>query len=203
MLKRRRSDSKPGKVAAAAKTSSATTSKRTSAKAKAADRAASKPRAKPAVAVVASAPAPVSVRASRQPQLQVFTNPTPPTDPTTLELLNLGGPALDTGELMRAWGISREAISQKRKEKKLLGVMHGNTTLHPRWQFDAHLDLRPWVAQVLQAMPADVSPRFALRFFVYAHPALNGRRPAEVIDSPKGLQRVIELAATVGEQGAR
>jgi hypothetical protein len=196
MLKRRRSDTKSPK----APTAMRAISKKSSKASKPAP-AASKTRA---VKMVSSAPNVSAKTAKRaQPQLQLITNPTPPTDPTTLELLNIGGPALDTGELMRAWGISREAISQKRRDRKLLGVVHGNTTLHPRWQFDAHLDLQPWVAAVLQVMAVDVTPRFALRFFVYAHPALKGQRPAEVVNTAAGLKRVKELAKVLSEQGAR
>jgi hypothetical protein len=196
MLKRQ-TDSKSPRSAGRSSGKKATKTKTTPAK------SAEKRVAVKRVSVVASASAPVTASRRARPALQVLTNPLPPTDPTTLELLNLGGPALDTGELMKAWGISREAISQKRKERKLLGVVHGNTTLHPRWQFDAHLDLLPWVAAVLQAMPSDVTPRFALRFFVYVHPALNGKRPVEMVDTAAGLKRIKTLAATVGEQGAR
>jgi hypothetical protein len=116
-----------------------------------------------------------------------------------MEMLHEEGGYVGAPGAMQLLGITRQALSKRRKTGGVLGVpMTEREYVYPVWQFkDGRV--RTGIPQTLRALPSD--GRTQLRFFLLPHPGLGGVRPLDALKAGR-LEEVLDAAAAEGKQVA-
>lgn len=115
------------------------------------------------------------------------------------ELLDQEGGPLGVEQVAELLGISRQAVAQRRAQKKLLAVQLGTRAWqYPSWQF-AGAGVLAGVEASLGALDA-ATPWDALRFFLTKSPLLRGRRPLDELRKG-GAEKVVAAARAFDQQG--
>jgi hypothetical protein len=90
-------------------------------------------------------------------------------------------PVLESGEVGKLLGVSRETIRKKVDRHQLLALPKGGDRVFPAFQF-ADGDVLPGVAEVLAALDT-ASVFVALSFFLSQHPAFDGRTAIQLLQA--------------------
>lgn len=100
-------------------------------------------------------------------------------------------PMLDSSQVASLLGISatnRNKASQLAKQGKILGVVRGNRTLYPSFEFDLEAGkVRPVVAEVVKTAGDRWAAESLLQWFCAPNGFLDGRRPVDVIEDEQTL----------------
>ena len=115
-------------------------------------------------------------------------------------LLAAEGGVLTAEEAADLLGMTRQAIDNRRKRGKLLGVQMGKRGYrYPAWQFTPD-GMLPGLSHALQALQ-DYSPWVQLSFLLNDNAWLDGLRPLDLLRQGD-IDPVIEAAGKYGEQSA-
>ena len=115
-------------------------------------------------------------------------------------LLSAEGGVLTAEEAADLLGITRQAIDNRRKRGKLLGVQLGKRGYrYPAWQFTPDGTL-PGLGQIFQALDG-YSPWIQFSFMLNDNAWLDGLRPLDLLRRGD-IEPVIEAAGKYGEQSA-
>ena len=115
-------------------------------------------------------------------------------------LLAAEGGVLTAEEAAELLGITRQAIDNRRKRGKLLGVQLGKRGYrYPTWQFTPD-GMLPGLSQTLQALH-DLSPWIQLSFLLNDNAWLDGLRPLDLLRQGQ-IEPVVDAAGKYGEQSA-
>jgi hypothetical protein len=98
-----------------------------------------------------------------------------------IELRKAAEPVLETGEVCKLLGVSRETIRKKVDRKQLLALPKGGDRVFPAFQFQAG-DVVPGLDKVLAALDTD-SPFIALSFLLSKSPDFNGKSASELLQA--------------------
>ena len=98
-----------------------------------------------------------------------------------IELRKAAEPVLETGEVCKLLGVSRETIRKKVDRKQLLALPKGGDRVFPAFQFQAG-DVVPGLDKVLAALDTD-SPFVALSFLLSKSPDFNGKSASELLQA--------------------
>lgn len=109
------------------------------------------------------------------------------------------GDRLDTSEVARMLGVTRQALAKRQRSGSLLGLRGRATTWFPVWQFDTRERcVRPVTADVIAAFRehlGDVDPVLVASWATTAQDEdLGGATPSEWIESRPDHRRLIESA---------
>lgn len=114
---------------------------------------------------------------------------------TSAEIL---GPFYDTAGLMSWLGISRQAVHQRVRDRKLIAVPttdRPRRTLYPSWQFRHDGSVVPGVAHVLQALaPAGWSEITIAAWFMGPGEDLDGLSASQWLLTGRSVQDVVASA---------
>jgi len=116
------------------------------------------------------------------------------------ELLEAEGGPLGVSDVATILDITRQAVDQRRKRGNLLALETGRHGYrYPAWQFDdgGTIDGLEAVLDTLE----DHDPWMTLRFFLGAHPRLDGDRPLDRLRSGD-VDPVLNAAERYGHHGA-
>lgn len=115
-------------------------------------------------------------------------------------LLEARGGTVGSREVGELLGITRQAVHQRCKAGKLLGLETGRHGLaYPLWQFDES-GLVPGLEKTLAALD-DASPWMKARFLLSRNVRLEDQAPIDVLKKGRTAE-VLEAAASFGEHGA-
>ncbi|MGA9914570.1 MAG: hypothetical protein WBR17_18790 [Paraburkholderia sp.] len=115
-------------------------------------------------------------------------------------LVEKSGGMLKGEKAAKVLGISRQAVDKRRRQNRLIGLTQGRRGYaYPIWQFEGGKTLAN-LETVLDRL-RDHDPWMQLTFFLNANDRLEGSSPLEMLRCGK-LKRVLEAAASYGEQGA-
>lgn len=109
------------------------------------------------------------------------------------------GDRLDTSEVARMLGVTRQALAKRQRSGSLLGLRGRATTWFPVWQFDTRERcVRPVTADLIAAFRehlGDVDPVLVASWATTAQDEdLGGATPSEWIESRPDHRRMIESA---------
>ena len=106
------------------------------------------------------------------------------------------GPFYDSrGAARQLGGISKQALSERRRTRSVLAMRAGDGTwLYPAWQFTGTGTVHPVLAPVLRALGA-VDRWAAGVWFVSEHPGLGGRSPRASLREGDDPREVAAVAA--------
>src|SRR5437899_6645433 len=90
-----------------------------------------------------------------------------------IELRKAAEPVLETGEVCKLLGVSRETIRKKVDRKQLLALPKGGDRVFPAFQFQSG-DVLPGLDKVLGELDTD-SPFVALSFLLSKSPGFDGK----------------------------
>jgi hypothetical protein len=113
------------------------------------------------------------------------------------------GETIDTTELSKVLGCSRQAIKQRVDTGRLLALPGRRSSVYPTWQVDfAEGTIRPaasaWLTAWLAIEP-DVSPLTLASWACAPNEDLGGRSPAELVVAGDHVDDVVSVAeATAG-----
>lgn len=114
---------------------------------------------------------------------------------TSAEVL---GPFYDTAGLMAWWAVSRQAVNQRVKDRKLIAVPTDDSPrriLYPAWQFQPSGSLVPGVAQVLQTLaPARWDPITTAGWFMGPGDDLDGLSASQWLLAGRPVDAVVASA---------
>jgi hypothetical protein len=113
------------------------------------------------------------------------------------------GPFYSTSKVAQLLGnVSRQAIAERRERRTLLGLRTAEGSyVYPAFQFDAHNEVLPGLADVLQCFdPKDVDAWTVAGWLVSSQRSLSGRSVIEALTSGREREKVVALA---GAQAAR
>jgi len=115
-------------------------------------------------------------------------------------LLEARGGTVGSSEVGEILGITRQAVHQRCKAGKLLGLETGRHGLaYPLWQFDES-GLVPGLEETLKTLD-DASPWMKARFLLSRNVRLEDQAPIDVLQEGRTAE-VLEAAAAYGEHGA-
>lgn len=120
-----------------------------------------------------------------------------------LELLEAEGSWISAEETALRLGKSRDALDKRRTRGTILALPKGGEYVYPEWQFDESTrdGLLPGLRDVLKDFGVQ-SPWMRLEFLLAHHEELGGDRAIDALRASE-VERVRQLAASYGEQGAR
>jgi len=98
-----------------------------------------------------------------------------------IELRKAAEPVLETGEVCKLLGVSRETIRKKVDRKQLLAVPKGGDRVFPAFQFQSG-DVLPGLDKVLGALDTD-SPFVALSFLLSKSPGFDCKSAIELLQA--------------------
>ena len=110
---------------------------------------------------------------------------------------DLLGPFYSTsGVAQLLGGISRQAIAERRERHTLLGLRTvDGSYVYPVFQFNAHNEVQPGLADVLQCFdPKTVDEWTVAGWLVASQRSLSGRSVMETLASGQAAAKVVELA---------
>jgi hypothetical protein len=116
-----------------------------------------------------------------------------------IELRKAAEPVLETGQVCKLLGVSRETIRKKVDRKQLLALPKGGDRVFPAFQFQDG-DVVPGLDKVLEALETD-SPFVALSFLLSKNPSFDGKSACELLQAGE-LERVITEARGFLNHGA-
>ena len=116
-----------------------------------------------------------------------------------LELLDEAGPMLTPDEVAAALGKTKQAVHKKLQSGSLFGIINEGEFKIPSWQIRER-KMVPGIARVLQNL--DTTPWGKMLFLHTENMQLGGRRPVDLILAGD-ITRVVQVAATFGEEGAK
>jgi len=115
-------------------------------------------------------------------------------------LLEARGGTIGSSEAGKLLGITRQAVHQRRKAGKLLGLETGHHAVaYPVWQFGER-GLIPGLEETLKALD-DASPWSKARFLLSRNVRLDDEAPIDTLERGRKAE-VIEAAAAHGAHGA-
>lgn len=114
------------------------------------------------------------------------------------KLVEAEGGTLSTAQVAKAFGITRQAVDKRRKERRLLGMELGKKGFrYPAWQIGL-----PHLEDVLKAL-GDRDSWEQIAFFLNPSALLRDRTPLEVLrEGEINIGDVLIAASSYGEQGA-
>lgn len=107
------------------------------------------------------------------------------------------GPFYSTSKVAQLLGnISRQAIADRRERRTLLGLRTADGSyVYPAFQFDAHNEVLPGLAEVLQCFdPKDVEEWTVAGWLVALQRSLSGRSVIEALAAGSEKEKVVALA---------
>ena len=116
-----------------------------------------------------------------------------------VQLRKQAEPVLETGEVCKLLGISRETIRKKVDRKQLLAIPKGGDRVFPAFQFKDG-DVLPGIAEVLTALNT-TSPFVALSFLRSTNPDFDGKSAYQMLQDGN-LEAVIAEAKGFLNHGA-
>jgi len=93
-------------------------------------------------------------------------------------------------------GVTPQAVSERRKSGKLVGLRRGREWRFPAWQF-ADDGAIPALDELIAAWPG--TPLALLAWATRPSPDLDGRTPAQTLTRRNGPGRVVQLAHALGD----
>jgi HSP20 family protein len=119
-----------------------------------------------------------------------------------LELLDEVGPMLTLGEVADALNVSKQAVHKRLQSGSLFGIKAKGEIRIPAWQIREKAVV-PGIAKVLNNL--DTTDWGKVLFLHSENMQLEGRKPMDLILEGRetGIDRVAEVAALFGEQGAK
>lgn len=120
-----------------------------------------------------------------------------------LELLEAEGGWVNAEDAAEQLGIDRASVDKRRERGTILALPRSGEYVYPVWQFDETTrdGLLPGFRDVLASFGVE-SPWMRAEFMLAPQEELGGARPIDTLGSGE-LQKVRQLAASYGEQGAR
>ncbi len=115
------------------------------------------------------------------------------------ELRKAAEPVLETGDVCRLLGVSRETIRKKVHRRQLLALPKGGDRVFPAFQFKDG-DVLPGIAKVLSALNTD-SPFAALSFLLSKNPEFGGKSVCELLQEGQ-IELVLAEARAYLNHGA-
>ena len=116
------------------------------------------------------------------------------------ELRKMAEPCLDTGQVCKLLGVSRETIRKKVDRKQLLALPKGSEDrVFPAFQFKEG-ELLPGMKEVLEVLPGD-SPFVALSFLLSRSPFFRNKTAVDALKTGM-LKEVIAEAGSFLEHGS-
>jgi len=116
------------------------------------------------------------------------------------ELRKMAEPCLDTGQVCKLLGVSRETIRKKVDRKQLLALPKGSEDrVFPAFQFKEG-ELLPGMKEVLEVLPGD-SPFVALSFLLSRSPFFRNKTAVDALKAGM-LKEVIAEAGSYLEHGS-
>jgi hypothetical protein len=116
-----------------------------------------------------------------------------------IELRKAAEPVLETGQVCKLLGVSRETIRKKVDRKQLLALPKGGDRVFPAFQFRDG-DVVAGLDKVLEALEMD-SPFVALSFLLSKNPSFGGKSACELLQAGE-LEPVITEARGFLNHGA-
>lgn len=114
------------------------------------------------------------------------------------ELLRYDGEPLNSTEVAKMLGMTRQAVDKRRSQNKLLGLSLGKRGYrYPVWQFQ-NGDVLPGWEEVLAAF-REISPWGKLQFMLSGEIRLEGKTPLECLRA-KEIEAVAAAARVYGQQ---
>jgi hypothetical protein len=108
------------------------------------------------------------------------------------------GQTLNTAEVVRHLGVSRQALAKQQVNARILGLPGRGTTLYPVWQFTPGLDqVRPEVRQILKIFVAEtgsLDSHAVAAWMTTASDDLNGLSPKDWILTKDDPQQACDAA---------
>ncbi len=116
------------------------------------------------------------------------------------------GPFYSTSKVAQLLGnISRQAVAERRDRHTLLALRTvDGSYVYPVFQFDAHNEVLPGLAMVLQCFdPKDADAWTVAGWLVASQRPLSGRSVIEALVSSRSYEKVVELAQAQATRYAR
>lgn len=111
------------------------------------------------------------------------------------------GEVLETGDVVRLLGVSRQAVHKRVRTGSLIGLPGTHTTLFPRWQFNLEeASVRRGIADVVEQfrlrVGEDIDPLLIASWASTAQVEdLDGETPAQLIEKANGVPEVVVVSA--------
>lgn len=111
------------------------------------------------------------------------------------------GDVLETGDVVRLLGVTRQAVHKKVRAGSLVGLPGARTTLFPRWQFNveagaARRGIAEIVDQFRTRVGEDIDPLLIASWATTAQDEdLDGQTPARLIEEADGVPDAVVVSA--------
>ena len=105
------------------------------------------------------------------------------------------GPVCSTADLVDWMGISRQAVNKAVKECRIFGVREGNGSwMYPTWQLTSNFQIVNGLPEVLGRLDGAISTVEIGRWFISAHPELEGLSPAKWLQHGREVRSAVRVA---------